>query len=87
MCMGEVTTCVNAIKLLVNDNKNHIFLLCLANDFYGSLKAHVSDFEILTSWENVFLSLGAEQENAPLYIIVRAYGVHKVPFCPGTILS
>ena len=34
----------------------------------------------LTSWGNEFKSLGAEQENVPLYRDVRANGVYKVPF-------
>ena len=36
----------------------------------------------LTSWGNEFQSLGAEQENVPLYSEVRANGVYKVPFFP-----
>ena len=87
MCVEGMTNCANAKKLLVNDDKNQIFLLYLATRVYVSLKAH-SDFELLTSWRNVIQSFGAEQENAPLYIMVYANGVYKyhfvlVPFCPG----
>ena len=83
MCVVGVTSCTNALKLELNDN---LAILVFSKSILRFFKAH-SGFENLTSRGNMFQSLEDEQENAPLYIVVRANGVYKVPFCPGTILS